>query len=100
MVDDAALEAGKSLDLQTCALVLTELFATGLSSNSSSSSSSNSNSGGSSGLGGVGEEGDGNAAAGAQKLDQAALQRLLFDVFQQDVLQFREYCLQVWVKRL
>ena len=97
MVDDVALEAGKKLDMQACALVLAEAFACGLSPNPSSGAGgppeaaagwgNSAASGGASGS----EEGPGRAAA---RLDQAALRRLLFDVFHEDISQFRDYCLQ------
>jgi len=69
--DDMTLEAGKRQDLQAAALVLAETFACCLAPGSGQA---------------------GGDPRGA--LDRVALQRLLFDVFHDDIQQFRDYCLQ------
>jgi hypothetical protein len=37
----------------------------------------------------------GSATAGAEVMDITSLKRLLFDVFHEDVGQFKQYCMQV-----
>ncbi len=64
-----ALEEGKRTDLQAAALLVAELWAAGLA--------------------------DGPAGL----LPRATLRRLLFDVFHEDVAQFRHYCLEVRRRR-
>jgi hypothetical protein len=65
LVLDASLEEGKRLDLQSAALLLSEVFAAGL------------------------------ADGPAGRLPRTTLRRLLFDVFHEDMIAFRSYCLEV-----
>lgn len=62
--DDTDAAMQRQQDLQAAALLLAEVFMVG------------------------------SGASGAEVMDLAALQRLLFDVFHEDIALFKEYCLQ------
>eukprot|EP00798_Chlamydomonas_sp_ICE-L_P018300 gene18300-24760_t len=74
--DETMLEEGKRLDLQGCGLVLLRLFLACCMEPKKSD-----------------KQGD-SAAAPEDSLEPAALQQMLFNTYYEDILQFRDYCLQ------